>query len=57
MVDPHVAVPVGVAGFHGGPDKVGMVRSGIGSTLTGVDGAMHGDPSNRCSTWRTATRT
>lgn len=28
MVAPHVAVPVGVAGFHGGPDKTGMVEIG-----------------------------
>ncbi|MCZ4521721.1 GNAT family protein [Rhodococcus ruber] len=28
MVDPDVATPVGVAGFHGAPDETGMVEIG-----------------------------
>lgn len=28
MIDPKVTVPVGVAGFHGAPDEVGMVEVG-----------------------------
>jgi ribosomal-protein-alanine N-acetyltransferase len=28
MVDPNVAMPVGVAGFHGAPDETGMVEIG-----------------------------